>query len=46
MREILQHGGGKPPAEMVQSLIGEKPTIDSLVKSLINETRSAGNYNS
>lgn len=44
MKEILQHGGGRPPADMVENLIGKKPTIDSLVTSLVDETRKAGKY--
>ena len=44
MTEVLQHGGQKPPVEMIESLIGSKPSISSLVESLINETKSAGNY--
>ncbi|XP_067948182.1 mitochondrial intermediate peptidase-like [Watersipora subatra] len=44
MREILQHGGEKLPADMVESLTGTKPTVASLVTSLVEETRLAGNY--
>jgi len=44
MKEVLCHGGEKPPLEMVEALTGVKPTIESLADSLIEETRSAGNY--
>lgn len=44
MTEILQHGGQKPPVDMVEALTGSKPTVESLVDSLIDETKLAGNY--
>ncbi|XP_029634269.1 mitochondrial intermediate peptidase [Octopus sinensis] len=36
-RELLSHGGGRPPQELIEGLLGEQPTMDKLVSSLINE---------
>ncbi|GAB1606399.1 mitochondrial intermediate peptidase-like [Argonauta hians] len=36
-QELLSHGGGKPPQELIEGLLGEKPTMEKLVTSLINE---------
>ena len=44
MRDILEHGGERPPVDMVHALTGSKPTVESLVQSLIDETKLAGNY--
>lgn len=39
-REVLAHGGGKHPVELFEALLGEKPTIDKLVQSLVQEIDS------
>lgn len=35
--ELLAHGGGKAPSELIENLVGEQPTVDFLVKSLLHD---------
>lgn len=42
--EMLQHGGGIHPALLVQGMLGEKPTVDNLVDSLITDLDSSREY--
>lgn len=44
MDTVLIHGGGRPPSIMVESLIGSKPTVDSLVEALVDETAKLKHY--
>lgn len=44
MNEVLIHGGQKPPAQMIESLLGSKPTIENLANSLVKETVTTGKY--
>lgn len=36
-QNLLSHGGGKPPSELIKNLLGEEPTMDKLVSSLVHE---------
>lgn len=34
-QEMLQHGGGRHPSDLVEGMLGERPTVENLVESLI-----------
>ncbi|XP_046573122.1 mitochondrial intermediate peptidase-like [Haliotis rubra] len=36
-REVLDHGGEKPPTQLVQGMLGETPTAETLVMSLVQD---------
>ncbi|XP_076453818.1 mitochondrial intermediate peptidase-like [Babylonia areolata] len=38
--EMLQHGGGIHPSLLVEGMLGEKPTVDNLVESLVTDLDS------
>ena len=40
--EVLAHGGGRHPVELVHGLLGEKPSTEMLVKSLVEDLEEDG----
>ncbi|XP_053404674.1 mitochondrial intermediate peptidase-like [Mercenaria mercenaria] len=38
-RELLAHGGERHPSELIEALLGEKPTIEMLTDSLIEDLK-------
>ncbi|XP_060566576.1 mitochondrial intermediate peptidase-like [Ruditapes philippinarum] len=38
-QELLAHGGERHPSELIEALLGEKPTIEMLTESLVEDLR-------